>query len=130
MIVQKSDRFLCIYKHNSEKNLVSCFFFQKIYNLEKFGPVNENTYVLVIQVHSRVEYLSLLVDSLSRMQNIENSLIIFSHDLYLPGLNEAIRNIDFARIMQIFYPHSIQLNPNRFPGQSPDDCPRDISPTK
>ncbi|ODM91432.1 Alpha-1,6-mannosyl-glycoprotein 2-beta-N-acetylglucosaminyltransferase [Orchesella cincta] len=103
---------------------------QKIYNLEKYGAVNENTYVLVIQVHSRVEYLSLLVDSLSRMQNIENSLIIFSHDLYLPGLNEAIRNIDFARIMQIFYPNSIQLNPNRFPGQSPDDCPRDITPTK
>ncbi|CAL8118384.1 unnamed protein product [Orchesella dallaii] len=103
---------------------------QKIYNLEKYGPVNEKTCVIVIQVHSRVAYLNQLVTSLSRMRNVENSLIIFSHDLYLPELNEAIRKIDFARIMQIFYPHSIQLNPNRFPGPSPDDCPRDLNPTK
>ncbi|CAG7838671.1 unnamed protein product [Allacma fusca] len=103
---------------------------QRIYNVEKFGPVNEGTYVLVIQVHSRVEYLSLLIESLSRVQNIENSLLVFSHDLYVPQLNEAIRNIDFTRVMQIFYPYSIQLHPTSFPGQSPDDCPRDISPEK
>ena len=86
--------------------------------------------MLVIQVHSRMEYLSLLIESLSRVQNIENSLLIFSHDLYVPQLNDAIRNIDFARVMQIFYPYSIQLHPKSFPGQSPDDCPRDISPEK
>jgi len=103
---------------------------QKIYNLDKFGPITEGTYVLVIQVHNRVEYLSLLVESLSRVPEIENCLVIFSHDLFIPKLNEAIQTIDFTRVMQIFYPKSIQLNPNRFPGQSPDDCPRDLSPAK
>ena len=29
--------------------------------------------------------------------------------------------------MQIFYPFSLQVMPNTFPGASPDDCPRDAS---
>lgn len=89
-----------------------------------------DTFVLVIQVHTRVEYLTLLIESLSRVQLIENALVVFSHDVYVPELNEAIQRIDFTRVMQIFYPTSIQLNPNTFPGESPDDCPRDISPAK
>lgn len=92
--------------------------------------MGEGTFVIVIQVHSRVEYLSLLVESLSRVPQIDNCLMIFSHDIYNAGLNEAIQSIDFARVMQIFYPYSIQLNPNRFPGQSPDDCPRDTNPAQ
>jgi len=108
-------------------HLICIFFLQKIYNSEKFGGVKSGTYVIVIQVHSRVEYLSLLIDSLSRVTSIENALIIFSHDLFIPELNDAIRHIDFAPVMQIFYPDSLQLNPNSFPGQSPDDCPRDVT---
>ncbi|OXA38128.1 alpha-1,6-mannosyl-glycoprotein 2-beta-N-acetylglucosaminyltransferase isoform X2 [Folsomia candida] len=103
---------------------------QTIYNLDKFGPVGPGTFVIVIQVHSRVEYLSLLVESLSRVPQIDNCLVIFSHDLFNPGLNEAIQSIDFTRVMQIFYPFSIQLNPHRFPGESPDDCPRDMPVAK
>lgn len=103
---------------------------QTIYNLDKFGPIGPGTFVIVIQVHSRVEYLSLLVESLSRIPQIETCLVIFSHDLFNPKLNEAIQTIDFTMVMQIFYPHSIQLNPHRFPGESPDDCPRDLSPAK
>jgi len=112
----------------------SVFFFfsilQKIFNVEKFGPVTEESFILVIQVHSRVEYLTLLIESLQHVKSIENALIIFSHDVFVPELNEAIQNIDFARVMQIFYPTSIQLNPHTFPGESPDDCPRDLSPEK
>ena len=98
--------------------------------MDKFGELGPGTFVIVIQVHSRVEYLALLVESLSRVPQIDNALVIFSHDLYNPGLNEAIASIDFTRVMQIFYPHSIQLHPHTFPGDSPNDCPRDVSPVK
>lgn len=35
--------------------------------------------------------------------------------------------IDFCKTMQIFYPYSIQTHPVSFPGESPEDCPRDIT---
>jgi len=34
------------------------------------------------------------------------------------------RSIDFAMVMQIFYPYSLQTHPNTFPGESSRDCPR------
>ena len=113
--------------------LTHCLFnllLQKIFNGEKFGPITDESFVIVVQVHTRVEYLSLLIESFSRVQGIENSILIFSHDVFVPELNEAIQRIDFTRVMQIFYPHSIQLNPHTFPGDSPDDCQRDVPPAK
>ncbi|CAG2162569.1 unnamed protein product [Oppiella nova] len=38
-----------------------------------------------------------------------------------------VTSIKFCKTMQIFYPKSLQLNPNSFPGDSVDDCPRDLS---
>ena len=32
--------------------------------------------------------------------------------------------------MQIFYPFSLQTHPNTFPGESPQDCPRDVKHKK
>ena len=34
-----------------------------------------------------------------------------------------VRSIKFAKVLQIFYPYSIQTHPNTFPGDSPNDCP-------
>ena len=33
----------------------------------------------------------------------------------------------FVEVMQIFYPYSMQLNPNVFPGEDPRDCPRNVN---
>ena len=30
------------------------------------------------------------------------------------------------KTLQIFYPYSIQLYPNEFPGQDPKDCPKTV----
>ena len=57
-------------------------------------------------------------------KDIDRTLIIFSHDVWDEEVNQLINSIDFAKILQIFYPYSIQTHSNTFPGESPNDCPR------
>ena len=40
---------------------------QLIRNVELFGPVNNETVTIVVQVHNRLKYLKLLIDSLSKV---------------------------------------------------------------
>ena len=30
------------------------------------------------------------------------------------------------QVLQIFYPYPIQIYPNEFPGEDPNDCPRNM----
>ena len=41
--------------------------------------------------------------------------------------NQCVVTYTCIQVLQIFYPHSIQLYPDTFPGSSPNDCPKDIS---
>ncbi|UYV72029.1 MGAT2 [Cordylochernes scorpioides] len=100
---------------------------QRVLNEELFPPLAPDDTVIVVQVHKRVHYLYALIESLRQAQNIENTLLIFSHDLYNSDINALVETIDFCKVMQIFYPNSIQLHPNEFPGEDPNDCPRDIN---
>ncbi|XP_066905556.1 alpha-1,6-mannosyl-glycoprotein 2-beta-N-acetylglucosaminyltransferase [Halyomorpha halys] len=100
---------------------------QTIINENIFGPVQNDTIIIVIQVHKRIVYLRHLIVSLAQGRGIEKTLIIFSHDFYDPELNELVQSVDFARVMQIFYPFSIQTHPDTFPGQAKGDCPRNIN---
>ena len=59
-------------------------------------------------------------------KDIDRTLIIFSHDVWDEEVNQLINSIDFAKILQIFYPYSIQTHSNTFPGESPNDCPRNV----
>ncbi|CAJ0937615.1 unnamed protein product, partial [Mesorhabditis belari] len=93
---------------------------------DKFGPLEAVQSIIVIQVHNRLAYLKILIDTLRKATGIEKTLIIFSHDLAVPEINEAIKSIDFARVLQIFYPYNTQLFPHVFPGQHPADCPEKI----
>ncbi len=97
---------------------------QSVRNEDIFGPVSNTTVVIVVQIHNRVQYLRQLITSMSVATGIENSLIIFSHDYYDDDINDLVNRVDFAKTMQIFYPFSIQTHPNEFPGESPNDCPR------
>ncbi|KAK4470237.1 hypothetical protein MN116_005811 [Schistosoma mekongi] len=87
-------------------------------------------HVIIVQVHNRSVELSLLIESLRRTSGIEKALIIFSHDVYSDELNNLIGSIRFTRTAQIFYPHSIQIFPNSFPGTDPRDCHSRISPAE
>lgn len=98
----------------------------EILNEAKFGPVESVEYVIVVQVHNRSKYLDQLIQSMSKAKGIERALVIFSHDYYSAVFNQLIRSMTFCRTMQIFYPYSMQIFPDRFPGQDPKDCPGDI----
>lgn len=98
---------------------------QIIYNYDLYGPVQNDTIIIVIQVHTRLTYLRHLIVSLAQARDIERTLLVFSHDYYDDDINSLVRSIDFTKVMQIFYPYSIQTHPHEFPGVDPNDCPRD-----
>lgn len=98
---------------------------QTIYNKDIFGPVQNDTIIIAIQVHTRLTYLRHLIVSLAQARDIDKTLLIFSHDYYDDEINNLVRSIDFTKVMQIFYPYSIQTHPAEFPGVDPNDCPRD-----
>lgn len=68
-----------------------------------------------------------MIVSLAQAKGIENVLLVFSHDYYDDEINELVQTIDFCKVIQIFYPFSIQTHSNEFPGESPGDCPRNIN---
>uniref|UniRef100_A0A183SS27 DNA helicase n=1 Tax=Schistocephalus solidus TaxID=70667 RepID=A0A183SS27_SCHSO len=78
-------------------------------------------------VHERFENLIALIDSLSRVHGIEDTLLVFSHDVFLDEINSLVANIGFAPVLQIFYPYSIQIYNSSFPAQDPRDCPRTLT---
>lgn len=99
---------------------------QVIYNSDKFSPLQPKDVVIVVQVHNRAQYLYALIESLKQSRFINETLLVFSHDLYDIQINALIQRIDFAKVIQIFYPNSIQMHPNEFPGHDPNDCPRNM----
>ncbi|XP_037869640.1 alpha-1,6-mannosyl-glycoprotein 2-beta-N-acetylglucosaminyltransferase isoform X4 [Bombyx mori] len=99
---------------------------QYIHNEDIYGPVQNDTIIIAIQVHTRLTYLRHLIVSLAQARDIERTLLVFSHDYYNEEINSLVRSIDFTKVMQIFYPYSIQTHPNEFPGLDPNDCPRDV----
>ena len=52
---------------------------------------------------------------------------MFSHDVWDQDINDLVRAINFTRVVQIYYPHSLQTHPDTFPGHSPADCVKDWS---
>lgn len=95
---------------------------QTVYNQEKFGPVGNDTPIFLVQVHKRLENLRYLVASLRTVKGIQEAMVVFSHDLWDPAINAFVRNITEFRVMQMFFPFSIQLYPLVFPGRDPKDC--------
>ncbi|KAL0269763.1 UNVERIFIED_CONTAM: hypothetical protein PYX00_007389 [Menopon gallinae] len=99
---------------------------QYIHNEDLFGPLQNDSLIIVVQVHTRITYLRHLIVSLAQAKDIDTVLLVFSHDYYDEEINELVQSIDFCKVMQIFYPYSIQTHPDVFPGASPNDCPRDM----
>uniref|UniRef100_A0A915C7L7 Alpha-1,6-mannosyl-glycoprotein 2-beta-N-acetylglucosaminyltransferase n=1 Tax=Parascaris univalens TaxID=6257 RepID=A0A915C7L7_PARUN len=95
----------------------------EVLNVNEFGRVQDAKFVIVVQVHNRIEYLKYLIQSLEKARFIDEVLLIFSHDFSSSSINQLVKEIRFCRVMQIFYPYNIQLFPNIYPGQHPQDCP-------
>lgn len=72
---------------------------QFIHNLNKFGlKLKTDSVVIVVQVHDRAQYLQILIDSLRKVTQIKDSLLIFSHDVYSDELNHIIHSVDFCPV--------------------------------
>uniref|UniRef100_A0A2M4AKX5 Alpha-1,6-mannosyl-glycoprotein 2-beta-N-acetylglucosaminyltransferase n=1 Tax=Anopheles triannulatus TaxID=58253 RepID=A0A2M4AKX5_9DIPT len=99
---------------------------QTVLNEDIYGPLQNDSVIIVVQVHKRITYLRHLIVSLAQARDISRTLLVFSHDYYDDDINDLVQSIDFCKVMQIFYPFSIQTHPNEFPGSDPDDCPRDV----
>ena len=54
--------------------------------------------VILIQIHSRFTYLKELIMSLKNTRHIEDTLVIFSHDVYNEEMNDLIKNIKFCAV--------------------------------
>lgn len=87
---------------------------------------NSSLLVILVQVHSRANYLKALIDSLRDVQGIERTLVVFSHDIYDDQMNRLVESIRFCATLQIFYPLAMQVNPRRFPGRDACDCPKNL----
>ena len=103
---------------------------QLIRNLDKFGfKVKKDSVVILIQVHTRVDTLAILVESLRHVRFINETLVIFSHDVYDIDVFKLVQSIDFCPVMQLFYPFAVQTHDKVFPGSHPNDCPRNLNLT-
>uniref|UniRef100_A0AC35U8C6 Alpha-1,6-mannosyl-glycoprotein 2-beta-N-acetylglucosaminyltransferase n=1 Tax=Rhabditophanes sp. KR3021 TaxID=114890 RepID=A0AC35U8C6_9BILA len=98
-------------------------------NKDKFGGLDVS-YTIVVQVHERVDYLEILINSLEKVVGINKTLVIFSHDSHVKSIDNLIYNISFCRVLQIHYPFSLQLFPNIFPGTDVNDCPAEMTKQK
>lgn len=72
-------------------------------NEDVFGPLQNDSVIIVIQVHSRITYLRHLIVSLAQARDISRTLLIFSHDFYDEDINDLIQSIDFCKVMQVFF---------------------------
>ena len=75
---------------------------QTIYNQEKFPPLDEDSLVLIVQVHKREGYLKQLLESLKVARGIEKVLLVISHDYYYDDMNKLIRSIDFCPVSMLW----------------------------
>ncbi|KAJ7964696.1 Alpha-1,6-mannosyl-glycoprotein 2-beta-N-acetylglucosaminyltransferase [Quillaja saponaria] len=91
-------------------------------NLDLYPNLAKDHIIVVLYVHNRPQYLKVVVDSLSRVEGINETLLIVSHDGYFEGMNTIIESIRFCQVKQIFAPYSPHLFSNSFPGVSPTDC--------
>ncbi|XP_043075921.1 alpha-1,6-mannosyl-glycoprotein 2-beta-N-acetylglucosaminyltransferase [Puntigrus tetrazona] len=110
---------------NMRKSVYDSNYRQFVQNQDRFPSDPEA--VVVVQVHNRPAYLKMLIRSLEKVTGIQNTLVVFSHDYFSEEISDMVKEIAFCRVLQIYFPYSTQLYPNEFPGQDPQDCPRDVS---
>ncbi|PIA25609.1 hypothetical protein AQUCO_11000024v1 [Aquilegia coerulea] len=91
-------------------------------NLRLFPKLAKDHITIVLYVHNRPQYLRVVIESLSRVKGIEETLLIVSHDGYFEEMNKIVEGVRFCQVKQIFAPYSPHLFPDAFPGVSPGDC--------
>ncbi|CAM8988976.1 unnamed protein product [Rhodiola kirilowii] len=91
-------------------------------NIELYPKLAMDHISIVLYVHNRPQYLKIVVQSLSQVEGINETLLVVSHDGYFEEMNKIVEGIKFCQVKQIFAPYSPHIFPNSFPGMSPSDC--------
>lgn len=91
-------------------------------NLDMYPSLPDDRVVVVLYVHNRPQYLKVVVESLSRVEGINETLLVVSHDGYFEEMNKIVEGIKFCQVKQIFAPYSPHIFPDSFPGVSKRDC--------
>lgn len=72
---------------------------ERIFNLDRFELSRDETgIIVVVQVHNRSEYLRECLNSLRRAKGIGEVLLILSHDVTSPEIDDLVSTIDFCPV--------------------------------
>ncbi|XP_017627700.1 alpha-1,6-mannosyl-glycoprotein 2-beta-N-acetylglucosaminyltransferase-like [Gossypium arboreum] len=91
-------------------------------NIDLYPRLAKDHITIVLYVHNRPQYLRVVVNSLSKVVGISETLLIVSHDGYFEEMNKIVEGIKFCRLKQIFAPYSPHVFTDSFPGVSSKDC--------
>lgn len=94
----------------------------RIRNWKRFQLLKDNSVMIVVQVHKDVVGLEYLIRSLLNVRYIETALLVFSHSYYDDIINSRIRSIKKCGVLQVYYPFSVQVYNDIYPGQDKDEC--------
>jgi len=90
----------------------SLLHFQQYYN-NVVPPFNSDKYRLekdfipiVIYVYERPHYFRSVIEALSKVKDIDKTLLIISHDSSMPEMLQIVNNITFCQVKQLFHPTS------------------------
>lgn len=73
---------------------------EKILNLDRFELSRDETgIIIVVQVHNRSEYLREFLSSLRRAKGISEVLLVLSHDVTSPEINDIVATVDFCPVV-------------------------------
>jgi len=67
-------------------------------NQDLFPSLPDDRIPIVLYVHYRPKYLKLVVESLSAVQGINETLLIVSHDGYYEDMNAIVESIRFCQV--------------------------------
>lgn len=91
-------------------------------NIDLYPNLAKDHITIVLYVHNRPQYLRIVVESLSKVVGISETLLIVSHDGYFEEMNKIVEGIRFCQAKQIFAPYSPHVFHDSFPEVSPSDC--------
>ncbi|XP_075060539.1 alpha-1,6-mannosyl-glycoprotein 2-beta-N-acetylglucosaminyltransferase-like [Mixophyes fleayi] len=103
---------------------------QPVFNAERFPTPPE--LLVVVQMRGGPgsgSRLQLLAESLltAGPGATGRLLLVLSMERPCAETTEAMRSIDFCRVLPIYFPYSRSFYPDEFPGSDPADCPRDLA---
>lgn len=92
-----------------------------VLNAERFPPPGASAIPLLLLVHRKARSLAETLRSLERVEGINTTTLVVSHDGVSEEVWEAVRGVSFMRVKQLVHPYSPWLPSNRdlFPGHDP-----------